>query len=103
MSLVEWIWDADKDRLNRIKHGGLSLADGVHALSDPWGLSKPDPHPDGDRWRTIGMVAGVVCLFVVHTDPVLQEDGQDVGRIIGVRRAERRERMAYEQRNFEDD
>jgi uncharacterized DUF497 family protein len=93
----EWTWDPQKDRLNRQRHEGLSLADGVLALADPLALSRPDPHPDGERWRTIGLIGGRIALFVVHTDPVLQPDGRKIGRIISVRKTTQRERRAYEE------
>jgi uncharacterized protein len=93
----EWTWDPEKDRLNRQAHEGLSLADGVLALADPLAVSQPDPHPDGDRWRTIGLIGGRVALFVVHMEPVSLSDGREIGRIISVRRATQRERRAYEE------
>ena len=93
----EWTWDPQKDRLNRQRHEGLSLADGVLALADPLALSRPDPHPDGERWRTIGLIGGRIALFVVHTDPVHQPDGRKIGRIISVRKTTQRERRAYEE------
>ena len=47
--MPEWAWDPEKDRLNRKNHG-LPLAAGVPVLEgDPLALSRPDPHPDGDR------------------------------------------------------
>ena len=65
---AEWIWDPEKDELNRRKHN-LSLAAGALVLTrDPLALSRPDPHPDGNRWQTVGSAAGVVILFVVHTE-----------------------------------
>ena len=42
-------------------------------LMDPLSDRSRDDHPDGDRWRTFGMVGGVL-LFIVHTEP-------DPGRI----------------------
>nr|WP_242501441.1 BrnT family toxin [Komagataeibacter xylinus] len=62
---------------------------------DPLALSVPDPHPDGDRWRTIGKIRGITTLFVVHTEPV-EDDGEEYGRIISVRKATAHERKAYE-------
>ena len=95
--MPEWAWDPEKDRLNRKNHG-LPLAAGVPVLEgDPLALSRPDPHPDGDRWQTVGSAAGVVVLFVVHTEPVRREDGREVGRMIGVRKATAHERRAYEE------
>ena len=98
--MAEWRWDPDKDTKNRRRHG-LTLAAGVPVLEgDPLALSRPDPHPDGDRSQTVGSAAGVVVLFVVHTDPVEQPDGREVGRIIGVRKATSHERRAYEEGTF---
>jgi uncharacterized DUF497 family protein len=64
-------------------------------MEDPLALSQPDPHPDGDRWRTLGrpVAALPTLLLVVHTEP--QEAGP--GRIISARRATAAERRAYEQ------
>jgi uncharacterized protein len=95
--VVEWTWDPDKDRRNRAKHQGLGLAAGVVVLADPLSLSLPDPHPDCDRWRTVGSAAGAAVLLVVHTTPAARPDGREVGRIISVRKATLRERRAYEE------
>jgi uncharacterized DUF497 family protein len=76
------------------------LAYGVRVLADPMVLSQPDPHADGDRWRSIGLADGIAVLFVVHTDPVVQLDGREIGRIVSVRKASARERRAYEEDGF---
>jgi uncharacterized DUF497 family protein len=100
-TVPEWAWDPDKDSRNRRSHQGLSLADGVLVLEgDPLALSRPDPHSDGDRWQTVGSAGGLVVLFVVHTEPVVQLDGSDLGRIISVRKATPYERKAYEEGTF---
>ncbi len=88
---MRWIWDPDKDAINRRRHG-LPLSIGEVALADPLSLSRPDPHPDGDRWDTICQAGGVL-LFIVHTWP--DTDGAS-GRVISIRKATRRERRAYE-------
>lgn len=99
--MPRWTWQPDKDRRNRRDHQGLSLADGVPVLEgDPMSMSRPDPHPDGDRWQTVGSAGGVTVLFVVHTEPVTQENGIELGRIISVRRATAHERKAYEAGTF---
>ena len=98
--MPEWTWDSAKDALNRRNHGGLSLKAGLAALADPLAVSRPDPHPDGDRWQLVGSAAGIVLLFVVYTDPVIREDSQQAGRIISVRKATPRERRAYEESEF---
>ncbi len=95
---AEWVWDPRKDRRNYQKHG-LSLADGVPAMSDPFSATRPDLEAQEERWQTIGRV-GPVVLLVIHTDPVMQRDGRLIGRVISVRRATRGERKAFEEGTF---
>jgi uncharacterized protein len=96
---VRWIWDPDKAAANRRKHG-LSFETATLVFDDPFHASKLDPHPDGGRWQTIGLV-GPVVLFVIHTwiDGKSEED-ETVGRIISARKATARERKAYEEGGF---
>lgn len=63
-------------------------------FDDPLHLSQLDPHSDGDRWQTIGMV-GPVLLLVVHTWP--EGDEAPVGRIVRAPKATAQERKAYEE------
>jgi uncharacterized DUF497 family protein len=95
---VRWTWDPDKSAANRVKHG-LSFETAVLVFDDPLHASKLDPHPDGDRWHTIGLV-GSVLLLVVHTWPEETEGDEPVGRIISARKATAHERNAYEEGNF---
>ncbi len=88
---MRWTWDLDKDAVNRRKHR-LPLSIGEVALADPLALSRPDPHPDGDRWTTLCQAAGVT-LFIVHTWP---DSEQTPGRIISARKATQNERKTYE-------
>jgi uncharacterized protein len=70
------------------------------AFDDPFHASKPDLHPDGARWHTIGLV-GSVLVLVIHTWPeAFSEEGEPVGRIISARKATAHERKAYEEGNF---
>jgi uncharacterized protein len=72
----------------------------VHVFDDPFHASRPDLHPDGHRWHTIGLV-GNVLLLVVHTSPEAEFEGEEpVGRIISARKATARERKAYEEGKF---
>jgi uncharacterized protein len=99
--VAKWTWDPAKDARNRRDHQGLSLADGVPVLDgDPLAMSRPDPHPDGERWQTVGSAGGLAVLFVVHTDPLEHADGSQTGRIISVRKATTRERRHYEEGTF---
>jgi uncharacterized protein len=69
-------------------------------VDDPFHASKPDLHPDGDRWHTIGLV-GSVLLLVIHTWPEAEsEEGELVGRILSARKATVHERKAYEEGSF---
>lgn len=86
---MEWTWDLVKAVANRRKHG-LSFDAALQVFDDPFQINDADPHPDGDRWQTIGRVHNTV-VFVVHTWPDL--DGP--GRIISARKAIPSERRRY--------
>ncbi len=90
---MDWTWDPNKAASNIIDHG-VSFEAAVIVFDDPFQLNLPDPHPDGDRWRTIGVV-NVSTLFVVHT--LIEDEGR--GRIISARRATRSERKVYEEQS----
>ena len=69
-------------------------------FDDPLAMTRHDPHPDGDRWQTVGLIGGVT-IFVVHTWPETRADtGEEVGRIISARKATTHERRAYEEGDF---
>ena len=87
---MRWTWDPAKDAINRAKHG-LPLSLGPLVLEDPLAVTDLDPHPEGDRWDTVGEVAGAL-FYVVHTWP---DDDTGEGRVISVRKATPRERRAY--------
>ena len=96
---MRWIWNPDKAAANRSKHG-LSFETALLVFDDPFHASKPDPHPDGDRWQTIGRV-GPVLLLVIHTWPESGfEEDEAVARIISARKATARERKVYEEGSF---
>jgi uncharacterized protein len=96
---LRWTWDRRKSATNRAKHG-LSFDTAVQVFDDPLHASKPDSHPDGQRWHTVGLV-GSVLLLVVHSWPEATYEGDEpVGRIISARKATARERKAYEEGDF---
>ena len=96
---MEWLWNHEKNRTNKRDHG-LSFETAQLVFDDPMAASRVDPHPDGDRWQTVGMV-GSVILFVVHTWPEADATtGVEIGRIISARKATAHERNAYEEGNF---
>jgi uncharacterized DUF497 family protein len=97
---VRWTWRDEKNRTNRRDHQGLSFETAQLVFDDPLAVSRVDPHPDGDRWQTIGLV-GSICLFVVHTWPEPDSiTGDEAGQIISARKATSHERKAYEEGNF---
>ncbi|MFO1061524.1 MAG: BrnT family toxin [Dongiaceae bacterium] len=92
-------WDPDKAASNRAKHG-VSFETAVLVFDDPLHLSLPDPHPDGDRWNTIGRV-GPVLLLVVHSWREGEREGNESAcRMISARKATAHERRAYEEGSF---
>jgi uncharacterized DUF497 family protein len=96
---LEWVWDQEKNRTNKRDHG-LSFKTAQLVFDDPMAASRVDPHPDGDRWQTLGLV-GTVILFVVHTWPEVEEGKEiEIGRIISARKATAHERKAYEEDSF---
>ena len=96
---MRWTWTDTKNRTNKRDHG-LSFETAQLVFDDPLALSRPDPHPDGDRWQTVGRV-GPVFLFVVHTWPEGGGTRDDaVGRMISARKATAHERKAYEEGDF---
>ena len=91
---MRWIWSDKKNRTNKIDHG-VSFETAQLVFDDPFALTQHDPHPDGDRWQTVGRI-GAATVFVVHTWPD-EIDGEEVGRIISARKATSHERRAYEE------
>jgi len=93
-----WTWDPAKNRTNKRDHG-LSFETAERVFDDPLALTRPDPHPDGDRLRTVGTI-GLTTVFVVHTAPDYDDaSGTHVGRRISARKATPRERRSYEEDN----
>ena len=80
---MRYTWDPEKDALNRRKHG-LPLAAGVDALEDPDFFFWFDEQFDYGEVRiiTLGSTPRGI-LFVVST-----ERGENLTRIISVRKAE---------------
>ncbi|MBR1125581.1 BrnT family toxin [Bradyrhizobium lablabi] len=95
---MRWTWDSKKAAANRIKHG-VSFETAVLVFDDPLHASRPDSHPDGDRWQTVGLV-GRVLLLVVHTWPEAEAEEGPVARIVSARKATAHERKVYEEGDF---
>ena len=91
-----WTWDPNKNQTNKRDHG-LSFETAEREFDDPLALTRPDPHPDGDRLRTVGVI-GQMTVFVVHSAPEYDDaTGTHVGRLISARKATPRERRSYEE------
>ncbi|WP_376100131.1 BrnT family toxin [Roseomonas sp. CCTCC AB2023176] len=58
-----------KAEANRRKHH-VSFELARRIFDDPLTLSRPDGHPDGDRWQSLGRpsAGSEVVLLVVHTE-----------------------------------
>lgn len=87
-------WDDAKNRQNIRKHG-FDLADAQELFLGPAPfLVTLDSRIDygEDRWKGIGMLHEVVVVAIVFT-----ERAQDIVRVISLRKADARERKAYEQ------
>lgn len=91
---MRFVWDEVKSRSNLRKHG-LSFETGMLVFDDPFHVTRQDRVVDGEaRWQAIGMVEGSVILFVAHT---VEDEVDELIRIISVRKATAGERRVYEE------
>lgn len=87
-------WDERKSASNLRKHG-FDFSFAVFAFGDPMQLIAPDSVVHGEeRWRTTGMALGNVLVLVVHT---IEDEDEEVIRIISAREADSHERRIYEE------
>ena len=63
---MRFAWDEPKSRQNLAKHR-VSFGLAKRVFDDPLHISIPDPHESEERWRTLGLVRGVVILLVRFT------------------------------------
>ena len=85
-------WDGAKNRSNFAKHG-LSFADAEQVLTGPCVTFVDDRFNYGEeRFNTLGLLAGRV-VFIAHAPR-----GDDITRIISMRKANRREQKIYQKR-----
>lgn len=99
---MRFVWDEKKNELNLAKHG-VSFELAALVFDDPLQVTVRDPYENEGRWRTLGVVDGVLMLLVVHT---IREEVNENGeyqdeeiRIISARRATRAERQIYKDAN----
>jgi uncharacterized DUF497 family protein len=90
------VWDPEKARRNKAKHG-IDFEEATSVFRDPLLLVMPDPEhsQDEERWIALGKSIREILLVVVHT-----EDEWTI-RIISARKAESRERRQYERESQE--
>ena len=88
ITYLNFEWDREKAKLNKIKHG-ISFKTAAKVFKDPNCVKEYDwDHSfDEERWKIIGMVNDV--LFVIYTER------QDKIRIISAREATEIERRKY--------
>jgi uncharacterized protein len=99
VATLRWIWNDDKNRGNKCKHG-LSFEAAQYVFADPLALTRQDSSAGEIRYQTVGLIGGQI-VFVVHTLPALvQEIDEETGRIISARKATAYERRAYEEGTF---
>jgi uncharacterized protein len=87
---MRYTWDPEKDALNRRKHG-LALEEGIPALNDPNREFWTDGRFDYGEKRLVTL--GLGRRQVLHV--VSTERGENLTRIISVRKAEGYELEQY--------
>jgi uncharacterized DUF497 family protein len=89
-----FVWDENKDRVNRRKHG-VSFRTAARVFRDSRAVSYLDRVVDDvERWHTVGLGGGIAVLLVVHT--ITEKHGEEEIRIISARKASSSERALYD-------
>jgi uncharacterized DUF497 family protein len=88
-------WDEKKNAINKLRHK-IDFADAIKVFFDDWRITRYDNRRvyGEDRYQVIGMAYERI-LFVVYTE----RKGNTI-RIISARKANKRERSAYEHGTF---
>lgn len=81
-------WDADKNLINRRKHG-ISFEEAATIFDGPLFTLEDEGNHDELRERSYGLIGGVVVVCVIHTDR------NGVTRIISARKATANERKHF--------
>ena len=93
--MIRFEWDPTKARINLARHG-VAFEDARLVWDDPNHILQLERYERSEeRWQIIGYAHGTVILVVWHTYPDANDDTRV--RIIGARKAVRKERSAYEQ------
>jgi uncharacterized DUF497 family protein len=93
--MIRFEWDEVKSRANLAKHK-ISFETAALVFDDPCQRSNIERVVEGEqRWQTLGMIGGGVCVLVAHT--YREAAGEEVIRIISAWKATSSERRAYEE------
>lgn len=75
--MVGFEWDERKAKSNARKHG-VRFEEAMLVFADPYALFEQDRLEGGEaRWQAIGLVGGVIVLFVAHTVRAESQDETD--------------------------
>jgi len=89
-------WNATKAESNYVKHG-IRFELAVEVFSDPFAKSEQDRVENGEeRWRVLGMTSRKNWLLMVAYALRLDDEDNEIVRIISARRASKQERKIYE-------
>lgn len=95
---MKFDWDPRKADSNHGKHG-IRFETAALVFDDPHHVSKLDRVVGGEEgWIAMGQVGGLIVIIVAHTFQVYNDE--EIIRIISARKATKRERMHYEERNY---
>ena len=91
---IRFEWNSGKERRNRRKHG-VAFDEASTVFGDTLSITISDPdHSDvEERWVTMGLSHRQRLLVVVHVD----DDKNEIVRIISARPADAGERREYEE------
>lgn len=95
MNDLNFVWDDEKDRLNRKKHG-VSFEEAKSVFFDENGVEffDPDHSENEDRFIILGLSFRLRILVVCHC----YKEKDSIIRIISARKATRKEREFYRRR-----
>jgi uncharacterized DUF497 family protein len=95
IQVARYEWDENKNRSNLAKHG-ISFETAILIFEDPNVVSELERIIDGEeRWQSIGVIAGVLIVLVAHTWK-LENESDEVIRVISARKATPDERKRYD-------
>lgn len=88
------MWDSEKDRLNQIKHDGITFDEAKTVFIDDFArlIHDPDHSHQEDRFLLLGLSQHPRLLIVCHC----YRDSDSQIRIISARKATKKEAEVYE-------